>query len=276
MDKKILLCFTFLVSILWYSIAFSAVPVINFAAKHTVPSGGPERIAADSEGKIYVTDNLNGIITVFSNNGLHLRNLNITGSPLGIAVDQSGKLYISDRKKKNTGVYNSAGDLIFKLGNGDGEFILPNDIAVSTTGKVYVTDSKANMVKIYSTMNGVLLSTFGSGLLNFPSGLTVDDLTSEVFVLDYNNLYIRVYDLTGNLLRSIKSSGGGMMGSSKILAPLDIAVDSTRIYVSDAFNSVVAVYDRGTGSFLKYIGYYGTGNIEFKTPAGTRGSRSSA
>ena len=55
-------------------------------------------------------------------------------------------------------------------------------------------------------------------------------------------------------------------GGNKILRPLGIAFDSTRIYVTDAFHSVIAVYDRGNGAFLNYIGNYGAGTLEFKTP----------
>ncbi|OGW30479.1 MAG: hypothetical protein A2X59_09970, partial [Nitrospirae bacterium GWC2_42_7] len=268
MKRKMSAVFSLMFSMLLTGIAFSAVPPsITPVDVYTLSSDSPARIAADNEGKIYVTIPENGLVKVFSNNGLSLGSLNIVESPLGIAIDQSGRLYITDTINNNSGVYDSDGHLFFKLGSGDGEFAFPNAIAVSVTDKIYVTDSALNMVKVYSTSDGAYLNSFGSNILRYPTGITIDEAAGEVFVIDYNNLYIRIYDLDGNLKRSIKG-GGGMMGAGKLLMPLGLALDSTRLYVTDAFNSVVAVFDKTNGAFLSYIGNYGSGPIEFKTPSG--------
>ena len=257
------------------NIAFAAVPPVSTPVdNYAILEGSPARIATDSSGKLYVTNNTRGLISVFSNNGLLLYSINTVKSPLGIAVDSLGKIFVSDIEKKNVGIYDSKGNLLLKLGSGDGEFGLPNDVAVSSSGNVYVTDSINNIVKVYSfslssrRSGGTYTNTysFGAGLLNFPTGAAVDDSAGEVFVIDHNNLYIRVFDLNGNLKRSIKG-GGGMMGG-KLLRPLGIAVDSTRMYVTDIFHSVVAAYDKVSGIFLRYIGNYGAGNGEFKSPIG--------
>ena len=250
--NKLSILFFLFSSIVSAGFVFPAVPpIINPVDIYAVSSGSPAGIAAGTEGKIYVTDPMNGLVNVFSNNGLSLGSLHSGSSPLGITADQTGNLYVSDLKDKNVGIYDPNGNFILKLGSGDGEFVFPNYMAVSGAGKVYVTDSKANMVKIYSTLNGVQAGSFGAGLLNFPTGIAVDDNTGEVFVIDHNNLYVRVYGLTGNLIRSIRFNTSAL--SNKILAPLGIALDSTRIYVTDAFHSVIAVFDRGNGAFLKYI-----------------------
>ncbi|MEW6110058.1 MAG: FG-GAP-like repeat-containing protein [Nitrospirota bacterium] len=245
--------------------AIAAVsPVVTPVDFYSIPYSAPERIAADSEGRLYVSDSSAGLVHVFSNNGAFLYSINSVEIPVGVAVDKSGRIYISDIKNSNVGVYDSSGSLLFKLGSGDGEFGLANDIDVSAAGNVYVTDSKNNIVRVYSPSGAPLLS-FGSGLLKFPTGIVIDEGAGEVFVIDHNNIYIRVYDLNGNLKRSIRGSGG-MMGGGKLLRPLGLAVDSTRLYITDAFHSVVAVYDKSSGVFLNYIGKYGSGHGEFKTP----------
>lgn len=262
--KKIFFLFfiTFFTSIAVAAVPPTSIPVDNYA----ILEGSPARIAADSSGKLYVTNNTRGLINVFSNNGILLKSINTVESPLGIAVDSAGKIYVSDIEKKNVGVYDPNGSLLLKLGSGDAEFGLPNDIAVSSSGNIYVTDSINNVVKVYSP-SGANLFIFGAGLLSFPTGISMDDGAGEVFVIDHRNNYIRIYDLNGNLKRSIKGSGG-MMGGGKLLRPLGLAIDSTRMYVTDIFHSVVAAYDKVSGVFLKYIGNYGSGSGEFKTPIG--------
>lgn len=257
MDKRILsgLFVTFLILLMANGIAGGAVaPTVTPLGYYPIPSGYPTRIATDSFGKLYVTDNGNNLVRIYSNNGVPLMTISID-KPVGIAVDPSGNIYVGSGRSYSVSVFNNSGEFLYKLGSGDREFGLPSDIAVSSTGTVYVTDSLRNLVKAYP-ITGIPFSITG---LNFPTGIAVDNAESEVYVSDQNNNRIMVYDLNGVYKREIA-------GSTVFIRPQGLAVDSTRLYIVDAYDDVIAVYDKNTGEFLKYIGNYGTGVGEFKTP----------
>ena len=250
-------------------ISAASPPVITPVDKYLFTDGSPARIAAGSDGKLYVTNSSRGTVNVYANNGLLLYALTEVEAPLGIYADAAGKLYISDIRSKYVGVYSVAqtgenqettrATLLFKLGKGDEEFQLPNAIAVSEQGNIYVVDSKANSIKVYNP-SGQTLSEFGAGILRKPVGITIDKVTAEVYVVDYNNSCVRVFNPQGNLLRSIAE------GSNALLRPLGSAVDSDRLFVTDAYHSVISVFDKGTGAFLNSIGNYGSNLNEYATP----------
>lgn len=240
------------------------LPPVTPVDMYTISTSAPARIATGSDGKLYVTEPYHGLVNIYANNGLLLKSVQTCLYPIGIAVDSSKRLYVSDSKGNYVGVYSEDGNLLHMLGDGEQEFGFPNDIAIyENAGWVYVTDSSKNEVRKYS-LQGDFLSSFGSDLLSFPTGIAVDADAEEVYVLDHDNIYIRIYDLHGNLKRSI-SAGGSMFGGGVLLRPLGIAVDSTYFYITDAYDSVVAVYSKG-GMFLKRVGNYGSGLGELKTP----------
>ena len=271
MKKIIFIVLSLSASFLYFATLVSAAtpPVITPVDKYLFTDGSPARIAAGSDGKLYVTNTSRGTVSVYSNNGLLLYTLTEVEAPLGIHADAAGRLYISDIRSKYVGVYSVAqtGDtqettratLLFKLGKGEGEFQLPNAIAVSEQGNIYVVDSKTNSIKVYSSSGQALLE-FGMGILRNPVGITIDKVSAEVYVIDYNNSCVRVFDPQGNLLRSIAQ------GSNVLLRPLGAAVDSNRLFVTDAYHSVITVFDKMTGTFLNSIGNYGNNLNEYATP----------
>ena len=55
------------------------------------------------------------------------------------------------------------------------------------------------------------------------------------------------------------------MMKSVFIRPQGLALDSTRVYIADAYNSTIVVYGKD-GVFLKYMGNYGEGSGQFRTP----------
>jgi len=213
----------------------------------------PVRIAADKWANLYVTDPRRQQVHKF--NAIGDLKLTITGiaAPLGVAVDNQGNIYIGDDSENNVSVFDSAGKFLKKLGSGNGEFIMPNDIAIEpSSGRIYVTDSKANIVKVYNS-GGVLSFTINNIL--FPTGIHIDSKKGELLIGDLINSQVKVFDLSGNFIRSFGSSG---VGAGLISSVQGLTVDKMgRIYVVDAHKGWVQVFD-SQGNHLSFIG---SGNL---------------
>lgn len=133
-------------------------------------------------------------------------------SPQGLAVDSIGNVYVADRYNNCIRKIDSSGNTTtlagsnmegFKDGNGtNARFRQPYAIAVDSLGYVYVADSGNNRIRKIAP-NGDVWTIAGSGSFsyadgsnlnssfNFPSGITVDNLTGNVYVSDLNNRRIR-------------------------------------------------------------------------------------
>ncbi len=230
----------------------------------SLDQGAPARVATDSIGTVYVTDPNTKQVLVYANNGVLLKKIRSVQSPLGIAVDAQGQLFISDISDNYVGIFTADGELISKLGQGDGEFGLPNDITVTST-RIFVTDSTNNVGVIYDKSHpqnaGI---SFGSGLLDYPTGIAVDETRGEVFVIDHGNKFIRIFDLHGNYLKGVDIY-------LTHLRPLGITVYDGMIFITDAYHSMVSVYEydeaADTYSYVKKFGIYGDGVGELKTPS---------
>jgi DNA-binding beta-propeller fold protein YncE len=167
---------------------------------------------------------------------------------------------------------------LWQLGSGSGEFRKPNGIAVLSSEVVYVVDSGAHHVKVFAA-DGSLMRSFGtlgwgSGQLDFPTDIAIDETRSEVYVAEHNNRRISVFDPNGVFLRHV-------------FAPLDDQGNPVwfrisglglgpagSLYVVDSALSSVAILD-SDGSLLDQIGYrdgsYWTGDLKVPIDAATDG-----
>jgi hypothetical protein len=238
-------------------------PIITPLGSFSIDGGSPARVATDSIGTVYVSNPDTKKVLVYANNGVLLKTIGSVQSPLGIAVNADGQLFISDTSDNYVGIFTADGALITKLGQGDDEFGLPNDIAVTDT-RIYVTDSINNAVVSYDISQpdnaGI---PFGSGLLDFPTGIAVDATKGEIFVIDHGNRFIRIFDLDGNYLKGIDIY-------LTHLRPLGITVCDGKMYITDAYHSMVSVYEydgaTDTYVYVKKFGIYGDGVGELQTP----------
>lgn len=103
----------------------------------------PWDVACDSSGKVYVTDNRNNRIQIFTAKGKFVRMLGQgRAAPTCIAIDSDNLVYVSD-ESGHVSVFTSEGQLLKefgKKGEGPGEFKGLRGLAVDSTGVVYVCD----------------------------------------------------------------------------------------------------------------------------------------
>ncbi|TAN45589.1 MAG: 6-bladed beta-propeller [Nitrospirae bacterium] len=253
------------------SVAEAAISATNASYISTKSYGNPIRIAKDKAGLLYATVPADGKVLIYSQSGMLYNTIESSfNKPVSIAVDDLNRIYVGDSSNGSVTVIDPTGKFLFKLGAGNGEFGLPSDIAIASNGKSYVVDSSNNRVKIYNN-DGQSAGSFGiacvtpisgvpvcnaQGQFNFPTGIAVDDIAGEVYVVDSNNARVQVFDLSGSFKRSFGSFGDA---AGQFSRPQGIAVAEGYVYVVDSYHARIQVYDL-SGNYIMNIGSYGSGS----------------
>ena len=234
---------------------------LRFAPHHAAASGshgsgdgqfnGPESIAVDGSGNVYVADTHNDRVLVLNSSLDHVATLH-PGSgegrfyqPKGVAVDGSGRIYVADRSNNRILVFNSSLDhaaTVGSFGTGDGQFANPEGVAVDGSGRIYVADTGNDRVQVFdsSLAHVATVGSFGTGDGRFyqPKGIAVDG-SGRIYVADTGNHRVQVLNSS---LDHASSAGSFGTGDGQFNQPKGIAVDgSGRIYVADTGNDRVQV-----------------------------------
>ncbi|HVW96409.1 MAG TPA: NHL repeat-containing protein [Mucilaginibacter sp.] len=232
---------------------------------------GPNGIAVDASGNVFVADFGNnvirkitpsGVVSTFAGNGTpgFVNSTTATSaefnSPSGIAVDGSGNLYVADRGNNAIRKITAAGVVTTLAGFKSGGFVnatgtdagfkKPNGITVDGAGNVFVADQGNSAVRKI-TAEGVVTTVAGgpsqTGLLNFPAAIALDN-QGNIFIADEGGRIMEsttdhvLYILAGSLNVSGFVNGDG--ASALFSSPQGIAVDANNnIYVADQDNNCI-------------------------------------
>jgi DNA-binding beta-propeller fold protein YncE len=250
----------------------TAAPTATALGSFSHQLRGPIRVAADSAGRIYVSDRTAGQVLVFDAFGRPVSAKAGLAAPLAVAVDSSARVYVGEEQNGSVSVFDAQWNLLFQLGQGDGEFALPSHIALDpATGTAFVCDSAANRIKCYREHQ--LIAAFGGygtspGQFDLPAGVWAS-AAGEVYVVDQNNNRVQVFDRTGSFQRQFPlniSGGGGGLGSNVSGRSQGITGDTAgHVYVADSFQGLVQVFD-AQGNHLSTIGGYGDKSGQFRLP----------
>jgi sugar lactone lactonase YvrE len=239
---------------------------------------GPDGIAVDSSGNVYVTDYGINRVQKFDSTGVYITKWGNYGSgngqfylPIGIAVDSSGNVYVADRGNHRVQKFNSGGGYITQwghLGGGNGQFDGPPGIAIESSGNVYVTDTVNMRVQKFDS-TGVYITKWGTrgsgnGQFDGPGGIAVDS-SGNVYVADTVNMRVQKFDSGGGYITQWGNYGSG---NGQFIVLGGIAVDSFGyVYVVDSVNSRVQKFN-SMGSYITQWGNYGSGNGQFNYTLG--------
>ncbi len=237
---------------------------------------GPDNIAIDDDGNIYVADADNfrirkvapdGVITTIAGNGIRgYRDGDLKAAmfvyPTGVAVDKGGNVYVADRGSHTIRKIVNGRHVITIAGNGypayaDGKglkthFREPISVAVDQSGIVYVADSGNNAIRKITPHGDVSTLAGGSrpgyrdgkgreARFSWPTGIAVDDV-GNIYVCDSQNNRIRRITPEG-VVSTVAGSGvpGFADGSgyqAQFWFPTGIEVDRRgNIYVADSGNN---------------------------------------
>ena len=101
----------------------------------------------------------------------------------------------------------------------------------------------------------------GNTQLNNPFGVTVDHNTGNIYVADYSNNCVKVFDNTAKYLFKF----GDGKGEGKMYCPRGLLIRGNRLFVSH--NHCILVYELD-GKFVSRIGSEGSGELQFNGPFG--------
>jgi uncharacterized protein (TIGR03437 family) len=247
--------------------------------------GGPDAIAADGAGNLYVTDSTNrvrkvsnGIITTFAGTGtagFSGDNVAATSvqlnTPNGLAVDSNGNVYISDNgndrvRKVANGIISTVagtGTTGFSGDNGpaaSAQIDPPFGVAVDSAGNLYICDLQNGRIRKVS--HGVITTVAGNGMqgfggdsgpavsaqLNSPQGIVADS-AGNLYIADTDNN--RVRRVKGGVITTV--AGNGTAGYSGDGGPAISAALFMFAYSALALDSQGNLYidDSGNGCIRK-------------------------
>lgn len=269
---------------------------------------GPDNLAVDLRGNVYVADRDNNRIQKFTSTGRFLTVLGRNGGdgtagvgsgefnhPRGVTTDGLGNLYVADTANNRIEKFGPDGRFQARFGRGGGdgtagrargEFTDPRGLATDPAGNLYVADHGNNRVQKLDS-NGRFLAVWGRnggegssgrGPAQFtrPRGVAIDS-AGHLFVADKNNNRVQEFGADGQFMRKWGRNGGdgsAGLGSGEFNTPYSVAVDrSGQVYVADTGNNRIQAFS-SNGGFLARFGHgggdgvAGSGPGEFSGPYG--------
>lgn len=202
--------------------------------------------------------------------------------PEGMAMDDSGSLYIADAGNNVIRKINSLGYISTIAGNntagysGDNsaataaQLHLPSGVAVDAFHNVYIADGFNNVVRKVTDSNGIIVTYAGdhtagyggdggaatAAQLSFPSSISLD-MAGSLYIADQGNNVIRRVDSLGliSIFAGTRTPGytgdNGLPTNAELNAPNAVYADGwNRIYIPDYNSNVVRIVRQGNAGVV--------------------------
>lgn len=228
----------------------------------------PEQPRIQYMGQLSSEDDLNREVSFVEGLGRTVfgrENVGVLVSPYGLALDDDERLFITDSSgavvhmmDMKTREYRQFSELA------DGEKLLSPIGVVVIEKDIYVSDSMLGKICVFDKKGNHKFS-FGSELLQRPSGLAYSQKSEKLYVADTKRHVIAVFDKQGNLITELGRRGEG---KGQFNFPTHLWVDRQgQLYVSDTLNYRIQVFSP-EGEFLLAVGEHGDRPGYFAHPCG--------
>ena len=192
--------------------------------------------------------------------------------PSDVSVSKEGLIYVLDGVHNKVKVFDQDGKYKFSFGqkgSAKGRFNFPLGIDIDNSGNVYVADSGNHRVQIFSPEGDYIQQVkipSKNGNPSDPTDVAVNKAVNKLYVIDNNNHYFLVYDLSTLQLAGTFGSPG--IERREFRYPFLAAIDSdNHIYITDVVNTRVQEFTHD-GKFVNIIGGWGVEKGEFFRPKG--------
>ena len=154
-------------------------------------------------------------------------------------VDAGGRILVTDAGREAVVVFDeAAGKLSFWQEAETGRsFLSPVGIAADGNGGYLVADADIGYL-VRLDADGKPAGSIGAGILKRPTGLCRSDVSGEIFVADSSAHDIKVFSMSGLLLRRI---GGRGLEAGSFNGPTHLSCSGDKLYVTDTLNARVQV-----------------------------------
>lgn len=188
-------------------------------------------------------------------------------APYGVETDAAGRLYVVDTFLRTVHVFDVKGSAYYTFPSDKANLVSPIDIAIeNTSGSIYISDSKEGVVKIFKDAGKKFAGEIGKGLLERPTGIAVNQKTSELLVVDTLNATVFRFDLADHKLKG--KFGGSGKAQGEFNFPTNIFVNGDGIiFATDSLNFRIQVFTPD-GKFLQGFGSIGNSPGHFSRPKG--------
>ncbi|MBF0565024.1 MAG: hypothetical protein HQK89_07270 [Nitrospirae bacterium] len=237
----------------------------------------PGGIAFDKDGNVYIAEQFNDRIQVFTPDGRFIKMWGSRGTGDGqmnladsLVIDDNGTIYVADSDNNRIQKFDSNGNFLKKwgtYGTGDGQFNQGVKVAIDKNrGYIYTVDGNMRVQKF--SLDGVFITKWGSkgsldGQFSSMGGLAVDS-AGNVYVPDSDSNRIQKFTSDGKFITKWGSSGSG---DGQFNSPNYIALDdSGNVYITDFWNGRVQKFT-SDGKFITKWGSSGTNPGQMYTPA---------
>ncbi|MHB8173909.1 MAG: NHL repeat-containing protein, partial [Nitrospirota bacterium] len=161
------------------------------------------------DGRLYIIDNFNDCIEIYSANGKYIKTFGGKGrqdgkllSPTFAVFGKDGHLYVSDCLNARVQVFDKDGHFLWKFGgygNIAGTFGRPKGICIDKEGNIYVADSMSNVVQVFDKHGRFLYA------LADERGKQMDLATPNGIAIDKNKRIYMVEKLVNRIqIRQVK------------------------------------------------------------------------
>jgi DNA-binding beta-propeller fold protein YncE len=232
-----------------------------------------------AEGRIYVTDDMQGSIFVYAlrdgrGEALYSFGAGILKAPHGLRVSGS-RVFVADTENNRVAVFTTSGVLVFAFGLGTNSYSpmkQPKDVALTHDGgAVYVADTGNHRVMAFDP-DGHFLFEFGEygrkdGQFRSPSCIAVTS-DYKVIVCDTVNQRLQVFTYDGQFISKI-----AFQGDFALDYPYGVMfIEPSDLWISDTFHHRL-IRTTLDGRFLDYFGSYGSTFGAFEYPFSIAGSQ---